>query len=65
MMTTVEILNYFSNKQTYQFTDSLAEFLSFQTALNASYNYIVVNGVIYFTSDAEVNDPRAITVTEE
>lgn len=69
-MTTLEILNYFASSAVYQFDGSVPEFQAWLTQLGHSYNYIVVNGSIYFViqsipSETEVNDSRVTVVTEE
>lgn len=69
-MTNLEILNYFAGNTVYQFNGSVSAFQLWQAQLVQGYNYIVVNGSIYFAlqgnvDETEVNDSRVTVVTEE
>jgi hypothetical protein len=64
-MTNSDILNYFIHNVVYQFDGSLAQFQALQAEVGASYNYIIVNGSIYFTSDIVIQDLRVSILTQE
>jgi hypothetical protein len=64
-MSNSEILNYFIGNVVYVFSGNVKEFQQMQASHNTSYNYIVVNGSIYFTSNIFIEDERVSILSEE
>lgn len=62
-MTTQEILDYFGGHTVYQWNGTKEQLHDAQLENNASYNTLIVAGVIYFVSHGVVTDSRAVVLT--